>query len=124
MDYIYAADLIANKAIEQIVLNGQLRSYGLEVMLRKNKGKLNGWMSYTLSQSEQQTAGRTAAESGINSGNWYNSNFDKLHNVAVTGSYNLNEKWSFGANFALQTGQPTSFPNGQYEYLGINVPSY
>jgi hypothetical protein len=54
-------------------------------------------------------SGRTAEESGINSGNWYNSNFDKLHNVAVTSSYNLNEKWSFGANFALQTGQPTSF---------------
>jgi hypothetical protein len=124
LDYIDGADLIANKAIEQIILNGQLRSYGLEVMLRKNKGKLNGWISYTLSKSEQQTPGRNAEELGINSGNWYNSNFDKLHNVAVTGSYNLNEKWSFGANFALQTGQPTSFPNGQYEYLGINVPSY
>jgi hypothetical protein len=124
LDYIDGADLIANKAIEQIILNGQLRSYGLEVMLRKNKGKLNGWISYTLSKSEQQTPGRNAEESGINSGSWYNSNFDKLHNVAVTGSYNLNEKWSFGANFALQTGQPTSFPNGQYEYLGINVPSY
>ncbi|PKH67319.1 hypothetical protein CXF59_07845 [Flavobacterium sp. ALD4] len=124
LDYIDGADLIANNAIEQIILNGQLRSYGLEVMLRKNKGKLNGWISYTLSKSEQQTPGRNAEESGINSGNWYNSNFDKLHNVAVTGSYNLNEKWSFGANFALQTGQPTSFPNGQYEYLGINVPSY
>jgi hypothetical protein len=67
-------------------------------MLRKNKGKLNGWISYTLSKSEQQTPGRTAEESGINSGNWYNSNFDKLHNIAVTSSYNLNEKWSFGAN--------------------------
>jgi hypothetical protein len=45
LDYIDGADLIANKAIEQIILNGQLRSYGLEVMLRKNKGKLNGWIS-------------------------------------------------------------------------------
>jgi hypothetical protein len=53
LDYIDGADLIANKAIEQIILNGQLRSYGLEVMLRKNKGKLNGWI--TLSKSEQQT---------------------------------------------------------------------
>jgi hypothetical protein len=54
-EIIDGADLIANKAIEQIILNGQLRSYGLEVMLRKNKGKLNGWISYTLSKSEQQT---------------------------------------------------------------------
>ncbi|WP_158728915.1 MULTISPECIES: TonB-dependent receptor [unclassified Flavobacterium] len=124
LDYIDGADLIANKAIEQIILNGQLRSYGLEIMLRKNEGKLNGWISYTLSKSEQQTPGRTPLETGINNGQWYNSVYDKLHNIAVTSSYNLNDKWSFGANFALQTGQPVTYPSGQYEYLGIVVPSY
>ena len=124
LDYIDGADLIANKAIEQIILNGQLRSYGLEIMFRKNEGKFNGWISYTLSKSEQQTPGRTSVETGINNGQWYNSVYDKLHNVAVTTSYNLNDKWSFGANFALQTGQPVTYPVGQYEYLGINVPSY
>jgi hypothetical protein len=124
LDYIDGADLIANKAIEQVILNGQLRSYGLEIMFRKNEGKFNGWISYTLSKSEQQTPGRTPLETGINNGQWYNSVYDKLHNVAITTSYNLNEKWSFGANFALQTGQPVTYPVGQYDYLGINVPSY
>ncbi|MDI6051113.1 TonB-dependent receptor [Flavobacterium sp. XS2P24] len=124
LDYIDGADLIANKAIEQIILNGQLRSYGLEIMFRKNEGKFNGWISYTLSKSEQQTPGRTPIETGINNGQWYNSVYDKLHNIAITTSYNWNEKWSFGANFALQTGQPVTYPVGQYEYLGINVPSY
>ncbi|MFV8372834.1 TonB-dependent receptor [Flavobacterium sp. LB2P74] len=124
LDYIDGADLIANKAIEQIILNGQLRSYGVEIMFRKNEGKFNGWISYTLSKSEQQTPGRTRIETGINNGQWYNSVYDKLHNIAITTSYNLNEKWSFGANFALQTGQPVTYPVGQYEYLGINVPSY
>ncbi|MFE3869009.1 carboxypeptidase-like regulatory domain-containing protein [Flavobacterium sp. LS2P90] len=124
LDYIDGANLIANKAIEQVILNGQLRSYGLEVMFRKNEGKFNGWISYTLSKSEQQTPGRKAIETGINNGAWYNSVYDKLHNIAITSSYNLNERWSFGANFALQTGQPVTYPNGQYEYLGINVPSY
>ncbi|MBP2282719.1 hypothetical protein H4V97_001037 [Flavobacterium sp. CG_23.5] len=124
LDYIDGANLIANKAIEQVILNGQLRSYGLELMLRKNEGKFNGWISYTLSKSEQQTPGRTPVETGINNGAWYNSVYDKLHNIAITSSYKLNEKWSFGANFALQTGQPVTYPNGQYEYLGIIVPSY
>ncbi|WP_426065331.1 TonB-dependent receptor [Flavobacterium sp. DSP2-3-1] len=124
LDYIDGANLIANKAIEQIILNGQLRSYGLEIMFRKNEGKFNGWISYTLSKSEQQTPGRTPIETGINNGQWYNSVYDKLHNIAITSSYNLNEKWSFGANFALQTGQPVTYPVGQYDYLGINVPSY
>ncbi|HLF53055.1 TonB-dependent receptor [Flavobacterium sp.] len=124
IDYIDGADLIANEALEQVILNGQLRAYGLEVLLRKNTGKLNGWISYTLSRSEQQTPGRTPIETGINNGNWYRSAYDKLHNIAVTSAYNLNKKWAFGANFTLQTGQPVTFPNGQYQYQDIIVPSY
>lgn len=124
IDYIDGADLIANNALEQVILNGQMRSYGLEIMVKKNEGRFNGWISYTLSRSEQQTPGRTNLETGINNGQWYNSAYDKLHNLAITSSYLLNEKWSFGANFALQSGQPVTYPNGQYQYLGITIPSY
>jgi len=91
MDYIDGADLIANEAIEQVILNGEMRSYGLEVMLRKNTGKFSGWIAYTLSRSEQRTPGRTALETGINNGNWYRSAYDKTHNLAVTSSYKFNK---------------------------------
>jgi len=124
IDYIDGADLIANEAIEQVILNGRMRSYGLEMLVRKNSGNLNGWIAYTLSRSEQQTPGRTPTEIGINNGNWYRSAYDKTHNLAVTGSYKLNEKWTFGANFTLQTGQPITFPTGKYVFQGITVPSY
>ena len=124
LDYIDGANLVANEAIERVILNGQLRSYGLEFLLRKNTGKLNGWIAYTLSKSEQQTAGRTADENGINNGNWYRSPYDKLHNLAVTGSYKYNKKWTYGANFTLQTGQPVTYPTGQYQYQGLVIPSY
>ncbi len=124
MDYIDGADLIANEAIEQVILNGRMRSYGLEMLLRKNTGKLNGWIAYTLSKSEQQTPGRTPTEIGINNGNWYRSGYDKTHNLAVTGGYKLNDKWNFGANFSLQSGQPVTYPSGKYVYQGVVVPSY
>ena len=124
IDYIDGANLIANDAIEQIILNGKARAYGLEVLLRKNEGRLTGWIAYTLSKSEQQTPGRTTAESGINNGNWYNTPHDKTHDVSITSSYNFSEKWSFSGNVIFQTGQPTTFPNGQYEYNGINIPNY
>ena len=124
LDYIDGADLIANNAIEQVLLAGKARAYGLEFLARKNEGKLNGWFSYTLSRSEQQTPGRTPNEIGINNGNWYKTGWDKTHNISVTGMYELNSKWSFGSIFSLQTGQPVTFPNGQYQYLGITVPSY
>ena len=124
MDYIDGADLVANEAIEQVILNGEMRSYGLEILLRKNTGKFNGWIAYTLSKSQQRTPGRTPDEIGINNGEWYRSAYDKLHNLAFTGNYTLSEKWNFGGNFTFQSGQPVTYPNGQYVYQGITVPSY
>ncbi|WP_294821614.1 TonB-dependent receptor [uncultured Flavobacterium sp.] len=124
LDYIDGADLIANKAIEQVLLSGNARSYGLEVLFRKNRGALSGWVSYTLSRAEQQTPGRTPEETGINNGDWYSTGYDKTHNLSVTGSYELNKKWSFGAIFALQSGQAATFPEGQYQYGDVNVPVF
>ena len=124
LDYIDGADLIANNAIEQVVLNGNARAYGLEVLFRKNEGRLNGWASYTLSRSEQQTPGRNSIETGINNGAWYKTGWDKLHNLSITGMYKLNEKWSFSSIFTLQSGQPVTYPNGQYQYQGISIPTY
>ncbi|MEX0997929.1 MAG: TonB-dependent receptor [Flavobacteriaceae bacterium] len=124
LDYVDDANLIANNAIEQVLLSGEARAYGLEVLFRKNTGKLQGWIAYTLSKSEQRTPGRTPQEIGINNGDWYNSAWDKTHDISITGSYELNPKWTFGANFIFQTGQPATFPDGQYEYNGIVVPTF
>lgn len=124
VDYIDGANLIANEAIERVILNGKARAYGLEVLFRKNSGRFKGWISYTLSRTEQQVAGRTPEETGINNGNWYKTGFDKLHNLAVVANYKLNEKWRFSANLIAQTGQPVTFPNGQYQYEGITVPVF
>lgn len=124
IDYIDGADLIANEAIEQVILNGKMRSYGLELLLRKNEGRLNGWVAYTLSRSEQQTPGRTPNETGINNGNWYRSAYDKTYNLTLTGNYKLDKRWTLGAAFTLQSGQPVTFPTGKYVFEGITVPSY
>ncbi|MDC1372954.1 TonB-dependent receptor [Flavobacteriaceae bacterium] len=124
IDYVDDADLIANEAIEQVVLNGETRAYGLEFLLRKTKGNLQGWLAYTLSKSEQRTPGRTAIETGINNGKWYNTAWDRTHDFSLTAQYKLSEKWFLGANFIFQTGRPATFPLGQYEYQGQVVPVY
>ena len=123
-DYIDGANLIAHKAIERVLLNGKARSYGLELMARKNTGRLTGWLSYTLSKAEQQTPGRNATEPGINNGKWYRANYDKLHNLSLTGAYQLNKKWSLGGTFTFQSGKAATFPNGKYEYQGITIANY
>ncbi len=124
IDYIDGADLIANNDIEQEILNGEARAYGLELLLRKNDGPFKGWLAYTLSKSEQRTPGRTAEEIGINNGNWYNTPYDKTHDISFYGNYEFNKKWLFGASFALQSGQPTNYPTGQIEIQGLTVPVY
>lgn len=124
IDYIDGADLIANNAIEQVILNGKARAYGLELLLRKNSGRFKGWLAYTLSKSEQQTKGITPNELGINNGDWYNTPHDKTHDISVTTSYKLNDRWEISSNFLFQTGQPATFPNGQYVYNGIVIPNY
>lgn len=132
IDYIDGANLIANNSIEQVILNGKARAYGLELLFRKNEGKLQGWIAYTLSRSEQRTPGRVPKfdngrsneETGINFGNWYNTPYDKTHDIAIFGSFDLNPKWSLNANFVFQTGQPTNFPIGQFSFQGLTVPYY
>lgn len=124
LDYVDDADLIANDAVEQILLSGEARAYGMEALLRKTDGKLQGWIAYTLSKSEQRTPGRTSEEIGINNGEWYNSPWDKTHDISITAQYEWSKKWSFGANLIYQTGQPTTYPTGQYVYNDITVPVY
>ncbi|WP_233194501.1 TonB-dependent receptor [Aquimarina sp. I32.4] len=124
IDYIDSANLIANNAIEQDILNGKARAYGLEFLVRKNEGKFKGWLAYTLSRSEQKTLGRTNQEPGINNGQWYRTSYDKTHDISFNGSYEVNKKWKFGANFVFQTGQPTNYPTGQFEYQGLSIPLF
>jgi hypothetical protein len=123
-DYIDGAELVANKNIERVLLNGEARAYGLELMVKKNTGKLTGWLSYTLSKAEQRTPGRTPFETGINNGEWYRANYDKTHNLSLTASYQFTEKWNFGGIFTYQTGKAATFPVGKYQYNSISIANY
>ncbi|UZH56769.1 TonB-dependent receptor [Salinimicrobium tongyeongense] len=124
LDYIDGANLIANDAIEQVILSGEARAYGAELLLKKNKGKFTGWLAYTLSKSEQRTPGRTPSEPGINNSEWYATAYDKTHDVSLTATYELSQKWDFSANFIYQTGLPTTYPTGQYLFENMTIPVY
>ncbi len=124
IDYIDGSDLIGQNTIETEILNGESRAYGLEFLLRKNEGKFTGWIAYTLSKSEQRTPGGLAGGLGIADGEWYNTPYDRTHDISVSGAYKFNDKWSFGTNLVFQTGRPVTYPNGQYEYEGLSIASY
>jgi len=124
IDYIDGANLVANDAIEQVILDGNARAYGLEFLLRKNEGTFQGWIAYTLSKSEQKTAPRNENEIGINNGQWYNTPYDKPHDLSIYGNYTLSDRWKLNGNFIYQTGLPTNYPIGQFDFQGVVVPYY
>ena len=124
LDYIDGADLVANNDIERVLLKGQARAYGLELLLKKNTGRNQFWISYTLSKSEQKTPGISYDESGINNGKWYLTPYDKTHDISINSKFKINEKLTLNSNFIFQTGQPTNYPNAQYQYMNLSIPNY
>ena len=124
LDYVDGADLLTTNALETEVLSGIGRAYGLELYVKKNRGRLTGWISYTLARTERQVAGVDANDPGINNGRWYVANYDKPHDLSVTAIYALNDRWSLSSNFIYATGVPTTYPVGRYEYAGLVIPQF
>ena len=103
---------------------GSGRAYGLELYVKKNRGKLTGWVSYTLSRTERKVTGIGPDDPGINNGNYYAANYDKRNDLSVTAIYRLNDRWSLSSNFIYATGVPTTYPVGRYEYAGLVIPQF
>lgn len=123
VDYRNGAELIFNETIETEILAGIGRSYGLEVYLRKQEGKLTGWFSYTLSKTELKVDG-VSPSLAINAGEWYPANYDKRHDISVVLNYKLTSKWDIGMNFTYQTGRPITPPEGKFQIEDYVVPIY
>jgi TonB dependent receptor/CarboxypepD_reg-like domain/TonB-dependent Receptor Plug Domain len=106
IDYADRANLFLNPTFEKDLLFGNGRAYGVELYIKKNKGKLTGWTSYTLARTERQIE-------GLNKGEWFPNRFDRTHTLNIVAQYELSKKWSFGANFAYISGVPYSLPSRQ-----------
>ena len=96
---------------------GKGRSYGAEFLVRKNVGKFTGWVSYTYSRTF-----RTIKD--ISLGREYRSPYDRPHNIVIVGSYDLTPRITLAANWIYNTGQPVTFPYGQYTLNGVTYAVY
>ena len=92
--------------IEQQLTFGKGTSKGAELFIRKNAGRLTGWISYTLSKTTQ-----TFAE--LNYGKPFPFTYDRRHNLAIVGTYKLNERWSVSGDFVYRTGTAFTMPAGR-----------
>jgi len=116
LDYRSGAILNMNKHIERDVLETNGKAYGVEVMLKKPTGKLNGWLSYTYSKILLRESGKKESYE-INSGEWYPASYDKPNDVKVIANYKFTQRYSLSVNLDYSTGRPVTVPIGEYFYL-------
>lgn len=115
LDYVDNADLLINKYVEAQFLQGIGRAYGVEVYIKKTKGKWNGWLSYTLSRTERKVQ-------GISNNDWFLSKYDRTHLINFVNTYDINKKWSVSLTFVFLSGTPATFPDSKFQLQGYNVP--
>jgi len=117
IDYRDGANIQFSTNVESELVYGDGEAYGLEFFLKKKKGRLTGWLSYTLS--------RTLREFDyINGGEAYSARQDRIHDLSIVGMYDLTDKLSVSATWVYYTGDAVTFPSGKYEVDGQVIPYY
>ncbi len=117
IDFKDHAELLLNEKLEGELRYGKSSSKGLEVLVKIPEGRLNGWISYTLSKTDRSFA-------DINNGKTYLAYYDKPHNMSVVLNYEISKRTSLSSTWIYYTGAPVTFPTGRAEIGGKIVPIY
>ena len=117
LDYKPGAKLLLNHAIETDVINTKGKAYGMELLIKKPGGKVNGWISYTYSRILLRT-NELDPDVQVNKGEYYPANYDKPHDITLAGNFRVNHRFSVSLNSTYSTGRPITLPIGRYYYAG------
>lgn len=123
LDFKVGAQLFLNENIETEVLQGEGKAYGVELLIKKTSGNLNGWIGYSYSRSFIKLDSEFRQER-VNNGEFFPANFDKPHDFSLVTNYKLTKRFSLSANFIYQTGRPVTFPIGKYNFNGAEYVTY
>ena len=92
-------------------------SYGSEFFINKTKGRLTGWIGYTLSWTWRQFA-------QLNRGEKFPSKYDRRNDMSIVGIYELNKHWKLSSTFVFGTGNAATLPQRFYLVNGILTQEY
>ncbi|WP_020606479.1 TonB-dependent receptor [Spirosoma spitsbergense] len=123
IDYRDGAELQLAQAVETQIVQGSGQAYGFEGLLRKNKGRWTGFMSYTYARTFL-TMNSPYADERVNNGNPYPANYDKPHTLNVLATHRPATWFSMSLNFTYSTGRPTTQPSAIARVAGVAVPIY
>jgi hypothetical protein len=113
LDYRSGARILMNHHIETDVINTDGYAYGLELLLKKTNGKLNGWIAYTYSRTFLRQSDKLL-QIPVNRGEWYPTDYDKPHDFKMIGNYMFTKRYSISVNADYSTGRPLTIPAGKF----------
>lgn len=123
-DFKNGAELLVNgDHLETEVIDAKGKAYGVELMVKKNAGKINGWVSYTYSRTFLKTTGQFGTES-VNGNEWYASSYDKPHAVNFISNYKFSRRFNVSWNVVYSTGRPITIPIAKYQVEGVERVLY
>jgi hypothetical protein len=123
VDYKNGANLVVNEYPEADVVQGDLKTYGIELMINKSKGRFNGWLNYTYARTFVTLNSQLLGER-INNGQSYPANFDKPHALNLVANYKFSRRFSVSSNVVYSTGRPITYPVGFFYQNGLKIPLY
>ncbi len=123
VEYKDGASFKANKYPEANVIQGELKAYGFEFMIKKKGGNLNGWINYTYSKSLVSAIDKMTGEMN-NYGIEYSANYDRPHAANLTLNYNFTKRISISSNVVYSSGRPVTYPTSIYYLNEIQVTAY
>jgi hypothetical protein len=123
LDYKVGAQLLLNENVETELLQGDGKAYGIEFLIKKQFGRLNGWVGYTYSRTFIKLDSQFYEEK-VNNSSYFPTNYDKPHDLSMVLNYKFTKRYSFSSNFVYQTGRPITYPIGTYHYNNANYTLY
>ena len=117
LDYKIGSQLIMNDNLETELLQGVGKAYGVEFLLKKTKGKINGYFGYSYSRALIKLDSEINEER-VNNGDFFSANYDKPHDFSLVTNYKLTKRYSISTNFTYQTGRPVTYPIGRFIFAG------
>lgn len=92
---------------------GEGTSYGVELFLNKQLGKLTGWIGYTWSKTTRQFP-------DVNMGEIFPAKYDRRHDVSIVAIYEIKPNLSVSGVWVYSTGNTATLPVSRY-IIGGNI---
>jgi hypothetical protein len=123
VDFKGGTRLVMNSTIEKDLVDVEGKSYGIELMLKKQEGRFLWSLAYTYSRALLRSTGEMSDEI-INEGEWFPANYDKPNDLTVTFNYLYSRRLSFSANYVWNTGRPITYPVATYSVRNLMLIHY